>query len=116
MEEYRATAGGQRGVNGEWYEGGQFLPTSPKTIKGQQKSNKTERRARKQEIAPYLWEVAPTAKARSIYAMTSAFAKIGRDEKLELAASDQTLAYYGKGKLEVTELIERWNQGERWLA
>lgn len=32
----RAQAGGQLGVNGEWYEGGQILPTSEDTVKGEQ--------------------------------------------------------------------------------
>lgn len=31
----RAVAGGQFGINGEWYEGGQILPTSEYTVKGE---------------------------------------------------------------------------------
>jgi len=30
----RARPGGERGLNGEWYAGGQFLPSSERTIKG----------------------------------------------------------------------------------
>lgn len=58
----RAQSGGEYGVNGSFYQGGQFLPSSEKTVKGAQKSDKRKRsggRLRKREIAPYLWAVQP---------------------------------------------------------
>lgn len=60
----QAKAGGEIGKNGEFYKGGQFLPSSELTIKGSQKHTKTG----KQCIAPYAWEVAPELGMEAIYA------------------------------------------------
>lgn len=66
MNEYgQAQKGGELGVNGEWYEGGQFMPTSETTVKGAIKA--TIRKGAKKEIAPYVWEAAPADDMLSIY-------------------------------------------------
>lgn len=61
----QAKAGGEIGKNGEFYKGGQFLPSSENTIKGAQK---TQPPTGKQLIAPYVWEVAPEDGLLAIYA------------------------------------------------
>jgi len=50
----RAKKGGEIGVNGEHYEGGQFLPSSPETVKGAQGSSSKRKapKPRKVQIAP----------------------------------------------------------------
>jgi hypothetical protein len=62
----RAKKGGEIGLNGERYEGGQFLPSSESTVKGfnnifiKKGSGKTE-------IAPYVFDVPPADNMLSIY-------------------------------------------------
>ena len=66
MSDGQAKKGGQVGKNGEWYEGGQFLPSSENTIKGAQ-SKATVKKGTKQQVAPYTWEPAPYDDAMSIF-------------------------------------------------
>lgn len=61
---YRAPKGGVRGVNGEWYEGGQFLPASERTVKGAQKPRVG---TGKKPVAPYVWEKPPAEDMLSIW-------------------------------------------------
>ncbi len=112
----QVTKGGQTGINGEWYEGGQFLPSSPATVKGEFKTVGEQYNAtRKQEVAPYVWQVPPTAESRSIYRMVAGvFGKIVKG-KMTMVASDQTFRYYKMTRSHVQELCDRWNSGERWV-
>jgi len=112
----RSPKGGTIGMNGERYEGGQFLPstTLPKMTPAQQKAA-----TRKQEIAPYTWEVAPSPELRSIYRLIAGtYAKwkefgvsfepfLPFIERCEEQYPDFNRATY-------INLIERWNNGERW--
>ena len=112
----RAQTGGEIGVNGESYKGGQFLPSSPYTRKGQHGTRKGngQRKARKIEIAPYTWEVAPDGMT-AIYSRIVTLARMNRTTGLmELCAKPQTLAYFKTTEAEVAGLIEKWNKGERW--
>jgi hypothetical protein len=52
----RAVEGGEFGANGEWYEGGKFINTVAKNAK---KEVNRYASIRKQEIAPYVYEVLP---------------------------------------------------------
>lgn len=113
----RATKGGETGMNGEAYKGGQFLPntTLPKMTPAQKKAA-----TRKQEIAPYTWEVPPHFEARSIYRMIAGtFAQwdefgvtfkpyLPYIETCEVRNPDFDRA-------EIINLIDRWNAGERWM-
>jgi hypothetical protein len=62
----RARKGGEQGVNGAHYEGGQLLPSSKATEQGKQKSAKKVSTG-KQEIAPYVWEAPPAPGARALW-------------------------------------------------
>jgi hypothetical protein len=110
----RAGAGGQIGMNGEHYDGGQFLPSSPFTVKGE---NKTTRQAgsRKVEIAPCVWEVAPEGK-QTIFHLAGVVLKwkVFRTE-LEATNNAQALNYYGYTQQEAQALADRWNAGERYI-
>ena len=59
----QAKKGGEIGLNGEFYKGGQFLPSSENTIKGEHKVLVTGKR----EIMPYTWEVQPAHDMLSIF-------------------------------------------------
>lgn len=53
----QAKKGGEYGINGSFYEGGQFLPKSETTEKGKTKFSKSGEK--KIETAPYLWLKTP---------------------------------------------------------
>lgn len=123
----RAKRGGEYGLNGEHYDGGQFLPGSPNTIKGEMTRQKAQAsdKARKQEIAPYKWEVSDK---RSIWqacavGMAAVFTRTGYSKEtgaqgfLVLNNDFNWLAagWSEAGISEVKELINRWNNGERWI-
>lgn len=69
MSNGQARRGGQVGVNGEFYAGGQFLP-STEAPKGPAKG---ARKPGKQEVAPYVWELPPTPGARAIWGQINAW-------------------------------------------
>lgn len=63
MKNVRAKVGGEVGKNGEFYKGGQYLPSSQKTIKGKHKNSKRvslPTALKKREIEAYVWEFQPT--------------------------------------------------------
>ena len=111
----RAQAGGEIGINGERYDGGQFLPSSPHTIKGEMKKSNARKGSGKQEIAPYKWEVAPDGMVSIFRMIGGVVASYNRGtEKMEYSNNAQAEKYYGYTKTEVLELIERYNSGEMW--
>lgn len=115
----RAEKGGQHGVNGAFYEGGQFLPSSPTTVKGEFSRTKATQQAkpRKQEIAPYKWEV---SEQTSIWAMVNGWCKFhktgysketGAQGWLEVVSGGYNGSHWEANQ----ELADRWNNGERWM-
>jgi len=62
MSNGQAKRGGEQGVNGEFYAGGQFLPSTEAP-----KRHRPAKPAGKQQTAPYVWELAPTPGARAIW-------------------------------------------------
>jgi hypothetical protein len=119
MTNGKAQAGGQRGKNGEFYKGGQFLPSSESTIKGEFGSTSKKARAprvHRQKIGFREWAEVPEGK-RSIYQeVAGIFAKPDWDTgKLVLQTNPQSLKYFNKTEAEVQDLVDRWNAGERWM-
>lgn len=103
----RAKIGGEAGVNGEWYEGGKFLPSTEKP-----KGKPSKRGLGKQEIEPYKWEVLPEGK-RSIYRqLAGVYARL-INGVMVANINPVTLKYYGKTESEVIDMINRYNAGER---
>jgi len=113
----RAKVGGEFGANGDWYEGGKFINTVPENSK---KKGSGAKGTGKQEIAPYVWEVAPEGK-RSLYRQfAGAFGKVinGVAILTDGGNGDRLLAilkYMGKTHEQATDVINRWNNGERWI-
>lgn len=119
----RAKAGGEYGVNGEFYNGGEFLPSSPYTVKGATKAE-VKRITRKQEIAPYCWRVAPNGEQsiwsviRSIvYFVESTYSKeAGKTGIVAPAVTNwKAMGWTIEGYNGYLQLIEKWNKGERWI-
>jgi len=113
----RAQAGGEIGINGDHYEGGQFLPSSPMTIKGEMKRTNGRKGSRKMEVAPYKWEVAPDNMTSIFTLIGGSVAKYNRNNgKMEYLNNEQAESYFNWTNEEVQELIEKFNTGEKWTA
>lgn len=131
MARTQAQKGGEYGINGEWYVGGQFLPSSQATEKGKQ--NRTAfLKGKKVELVPYLWQVRPADGLRSIFTALKPFAKWdGKPEYIKGQGLIGTLISTGEeayttyveamggeasedGYNATLEMIEMFNNGERW--
>lgn len=116
----RAQTGGETGVNGEFYRGGQFLPSSPTMEKGAFKQSKRRKGTGKQEIEPYVWEIPPTETAKPVnLAMFVAMpVREGREivgyERYEPAIRGSLKDEMFMG-WHIDELIEMYNSGQRWF-
>lgn len=110
----RAKKGGEFGANGEWYEGGKFINTVPENAKRHGSGRKGNG---KQEVAPYVWEVAPEG-MRSIYKQIAGIcAKFDRSANCWIySANPQILNYCGLTEQQARDMIDRYNAGERWIA
>ncbi len=113
MSNGRARKGGEIGVNGEFYEGGTFLPSTDLPKRPASKSGKPTG-AKKEQIAPYRWEVAPADGMRSIFTALSGTVCKYVNGKLMVNASDEALAYTRRTRAQVAALAERYNNGEMW--
>jgi hypothetical protein len=110
MSSNRAKAGGEIGINGEHYDGGQFLPN---TTLGKMTPRSRSHAPRKCEIAPYTWEIAPEGMA-SIYSLFAGiFGKIINGQMI-VSCNDTTLVYYHRTREQVQSMADRYNNGERW--
>jgi hypothetical protein len=116
LKKSRASKGGEIGINGDFYKGGEFLPSSENTVKGEFKTGKvTAKKQSKHQYEPYKWDFAPEGKNHSIYELFAG--RFGRIEngKMIFNCSIQTLEYFGRTKEEINNWIELWNSGERWI-
>lgn len=112
----RAQAGGEIGINGEFYEGGQFLPSSPMTINGEMQKTNSRKGSRKMEVAPYKWEVAPEGMRSIFTAIGGTVARYNRNTgEMEYLGNEQAENYFGYTSEEVISLIEKFNSGEKWM-
>lgn len=125
--ETRAKAGGQMGINGEFYEGGQFLPSSKDTVKGAQAKIKA---GHKSPIAPFVWIASPAPDMLSIYARIENNVTDNRRDceyvkgvgfiGLQVKPAEKMLDGNGKPQRQewvdfITALCQKFNAGERWF-
>lgn len=115
----RAAKGGEFGANGEWYEGGKFINTVKENRK---KEGSTPRRTGKQEIAPYVWEVAPTdGPQNSIYRQfAGTWGRIENGVAIFAYGADverlnHVLKYCGRTREDAQAMLDKWNAGQRWF-
>lgn len=108
----RAIKGGEIGMNGEAYEGGQFLPN---TTLGKMGKKARAAATRKVEIAPYTYEIAPEGKSsiyRRIAGTTAQWKVFGKEfQPFWPYLSQQSQ----EAQDEAVKLIALWNAGERWI-
>ncbi len=126
----RADSGGQVGMNGYFYKGGQFLPNTM-AEPGKWKLDGKWVTGGREETAPNQFGYTPTPFSRSIYSMVRGWS-IMQNGKLALrdgirendGSTQVTLnteirpgvrGVVGKESLTVAELIDAWNSGQRWF-
>lgn len=119
----RAKAGGEKGANGAWYEGGKFIATTDH----EKSSRRTRKGTGRQEIEPYTYDLPPEPGMRSLYGAMSPGVFTSRDADgkwgLNPNTSEHTWAYYHDGDAEAVarskdryqNLADRFNAGERWI-
>lgn len=113
MAQARARKGGETGMNGEFYEGGEFLPNTD--LASRAKGARKPFKAGKRQVAPYVWEFQPYEGARAIFTLFAGiFGKVV-DGKMIVNCSDQTLDYYKTTRNEAQAMADAWNNGERWV-
>jgi hypothetical protein len=110
MNQKRAKKGGEVAVNGEFYEGGKFIATTNhKKVEGSKLSTK------KQEIAPYKWEVSESG-MKSIFATWKSLWSWDRSTGRAIRHTTANPEYFGIEVLnEAAQWAEKWNNGERWI-
>lgn len=110
----RAKPGGERGLNGEWYNGGQFMPASAFTIKGAMKVGAGKRTKKQQLVEPGTLAETPDGK-QSIYSALKEFvAEDGNKLRLKDLPPEAFDAHFRYGKPEAQELANRYNEGQRF--
>lgn len=112
MANGRAKRGGQVGMNGEQYAGGQFLPSTEMP-----KQAPTARRIaapRKVQIERYVW-VEGRADARPIFGLI--VGTVAQEQGGIVSRFEPGIRHYGEtvNGQSVDTLIARFNNGERWL-
>lgn len=125
----RAVSGGQEGVNGYFYKGGQFLPTT-QAEPGKWRVGKKWIRSGNELVAPGEYALQPTPFSRSIFEMVRGWTtQVGdklvlrenvRDVDGSPITSGTTMTpgvrgVLGKEKITFGELIDAWNNGQRWF-
>lgn len=111
----RARAGGERGVNGEWYEGGKFLPST----KAPKRAPAPRRRgAHRAMVEPGVFAEVPFGKA-AIYQQIRAFVSndsVGGLHIMRHLDSPDSVCWEHHGPRDrVQALVDRYNAGERFV-
>jgi hypothetical protein len=114
----RAQSGGETGVNGFPYKGGQFLPSTtapPGTWRVKIKGKSKLLHNKMWLVAPGQQEMAPTPFSRSIF---SGIREYVNDEHGKLSINptkEIAIEYvYGNNRDEFDKMIEMYNRGLRW--
>lgn len=118
----QAKTGGEYGLNGEWYKGGQFLP---EYTDSQKQKRVKYLKTHKQEIAPYCWQISTEGK-EAIWPKISGLVEFvgqtwyskesGKSGEIKkVSFNHKAMGWSDEGLREFEQLVERWNQGERWL-
>jgi hypothetical protein len=107
----RASKGGEQGVNGEWYEGGKFLPSTERP----KRKGSTPRRPARVEIEPGVW-AEPREGMRPIWPSISDIV----DGNARRENPNAPLIMYAGADPEYVgnreARIEAYNRGDRWFV
>jgi len=114
----RARIGGETGTNGEFYEGGKFLPSTERP-----KGKPVKKKPRKVNVEPYVWvTLEPGDNRKPILSIVgTGAAYIDRYDwrkgiKPYMPAFQNGVMCNGETLENVAALCERFNAGERWFT
>lgn len=125
----QAQKGGEIGINGDFYKGGQFLPNFETTIKGAVKI----KAGNKKPIEPFKWEKSPADNMLSIYDRVGWLVRDNRKEcefvkgvgfiGLKLQVRDMKYCSIAPHERPLTDqerewaekMVAKFNNGERWF-
>ena len=106
----RAPIGGIVGVNGEFYEGGKFIPSTDQAKRKGSKPSKPS----KVETAPYEWQL-----SREDEGLVAIYSRVGHlcDKSVtRIAVSDTALDYSQVSAEQVETYLRLYGQGYRFIA
>lgn len=114
-QQSRAKKGGERGVNGEWYEGGKFLPSTQAPKRAPQRGRGTGGVL----VEPGKLDVPPDG-LRAIYTLIREFVEPDGHGGVRIqdrfTADHPAIAHYWNGnRAELQGLVDRFNRGDRWI-
>lgn len=117
----RAVVGGEVGINGSFYKGGQFLPNTMERP-GKFKIGKKWVPAKGFLVAPGERATQPTATSSALFQTLNSYSELAADGTLSLRqglrtpqgadVTPDTIA--GESGLTFGDMIEAYNRGERW--
>ena len=103
----RARKGGEIGVNGLFYPGGSFIPS---TKNGKQPKGKKRQGTGKQEIEPWVWAIPPMG-------YVSIFKRLNCMTDQDIKTPNLTAcAYYKVDPEMIQNYINQYNLGKRWIV
>lgn len=111
----QARKGGEVGVNGHSYKGGQFLPERPDSDQPQKERRKPTGRV---EVLPYIWDTPPDPSVSPVYLRIQHFVKVARSGHVTLWDGDQAEKVRNEFNMPLPTLqraIAAVNAGHRWI-
>lgn len=113
MSKRQAAKGGQVGTNGEWYEGGKFLPS---TKQPKRHGGKAVRGARRVLIEPGVFAEAPEGKGSVFESIRSLIdgAALSANPGAPLLPHPSPIVIENFGGANLLDRIAAYNRGERW--
>jgi hypothetical protein len=136
MSAGQAKAGGEIGVNGYFYKGGQFLPSTA-AEPGRWKIGKRVVRTGKRMTAPGVWEVQPTPFSVPLFQIAGVGhftivqndvlemnpgaggdgvrTNTGEQVTLQMEIRPGVCGVLGTETITLGEIIDAWNNGMRWF-
>lgn len=119
MDNKRAKAGGQVGLNGEWYAGGRFLPSTALPSRSRSAGSKSP----KMLISPGVLATPPADGAVAIFAALREFMHIDQASQLAtvLDRPDAAIQHYvsenvESGRAYLQAAVAAYNAGQRWFV
>ena len=117
----QAKRGGEKGINGEFYKGGQFMANSELTVKGAQNGASGSQKARKVQSARGVWEIAPDGML-PLYRYMGAHVWVNPEtQRAEPFTRFNPVGMgwkmtYAEAMRDAQRIADLWNSGERWEA
>ncbi|UDM18890.1 hypothetical protein [Vogesella sp. XCS3] len=120
MDNKRAKAGGQVGLNGEWYAGGRFLPSTALPSRSRSAGSKSPKKAL---VSPGVLATPPMDGAVAIFAALREFMHIDQASQLATVVDrpDSAIQHYvsndvESGRAYLQAAVAAYNAGQRWFV